>query len=270
MAVTSHFLASGPGWRVDDVVCTAGPRDRPFEERHDGMCIAAVSEGTFQYRSTRGTAALVPGALLLGNDQQCFSCGHDHGTGDRCLSFRFAPEFLEVVAAGVPGMRSIVFAVPCLPPLPTLIPVLAAAEIAREEVDGGAFEELALDLAAITTAALAGTAQSRRAPSRRDELRIAAAVRRIEALACQRLSLADLARDAAMSPYHFLRTFRAVVGMTPYRYLLRTRLHRAAVRLRRSNDSISDIAFDCGFGDLSTFNRRFRRLMGLNPGTYRA
>src|SRR5215468_1574015 len=35
MALNSHLLASGPGWSVSDVACTAGPHDRPFEERHD-------------------------------------------------------------------------------------------------------------------------------------------------------------------------------------------------------------------------------------------
>jgi len=73
-----------------------------------------------------------------------------------------------------------------------------------------------------------------------------------------------------MSPYHFLRTFRGIVGMTPHQYILHTRLHRAAVRLRRTDDSIAAIAFDAGFNDLSTFNRRFRRKMGLTPGAYRA
>jgi AraC family transcriptional regulator len=58
--------------------------------------------------------------------------------------------------------------------------------------------------------------------------------------------------------------------MTPHQFVLRTRLHRAAVRLRRTDDAISAIAFDAGFNDLSTFNRRFRRLMGLAPGAYRA
>jgi AraC-like DNA-binding protein len=51
---------------------------------------------------------------------------------------------------------------------------------------------------------------------------------------------------------------------------LRTRLHRAAVRLRRSEEAISAIAYDAGFNDLSTFNRRFKKVMGVNPGNYRA
>ncbi|KUL97079.1 hypothetical protein DK26_03940 [Bosea sp. WAO] len=54
-----------------------------------------------------------------------------------------------------------------------------------------------------------------------------------------------------------------------HQYLLRTRLHRAAVALRRSDLPVAEIAFDCGFGDLSTFNRRFKRVMGASPTAYR-
>jgi AraC family transcriptional regulator len=95
-------------------------------------------------------------------------------------------------------------------------------------------------------------------------------LRRIAAQAHEQLALTDLAGEAAMSPYHFFRTFREVVGMTPYQFVLRTRLHRAAVLLRCSDASISTIAFDVGFNDLSTFNRRFRRAMGSSPRAYRA
>ena len=68
-----------------------------------------------------------------------------------------------------------------------------------------------------------------------------------------------------MSPYHFLRTFRRVVGMTPHQFILRTRLDDAAVQLRRSSRPVLDIALDAGFADLSTFNRRFRAIMGVTP-----
>jgi AraC family transcriptional regulator len=270
MSLTSRLLASGAGWYVDDVVCTAGPHDRPFEERHDRACIALVTAGTFHYRSAHGSATLAPGALLLGNSQYCFECGHKHRVGDRCLSFYFAPEFLENVAAATSGARRMDFSVPRLPPLPALLPVIAVAEAARDAADQAELEEVALRLAGGVAATLAGICTGMRAPSRRDEQRITRALRRIETEADAPLSLADLACTAAMSPYHFLRTFRAVVGVTPHQFILHTRLHRAAVRLRRSADSISAIAYTAGFGDLSTFNRRFRQLMGSSPSAYRA
>jgi AraC family transcriptional regulator len=270
MALASRLLASGSGWRIADAVCTFGPHDRPYEEQHDAVCIAAVTAGTFRYRSTHGSAVLAPGALLLGNDRHSFECGHEHGVGDRCLSFQFTPEFLEGIVAAVPGAHRLGFSVPRLPPLPALLPIVAAAEAAREEGETAEFEELALRLAGAVAGALAGTKGRECAPNRRDEKRIAAALHRIEAHADEPLSLSDLARAAAMSPYHFLRTFGAVVGMTPHQFILHTRMHRAAVRLRRTSDSISVIAFTAGFGDLSTFNRRFHRIVGLSPSAYRA
>lgn len=271
MAMTWQILAAGPGWRVTDIRCDAGPHDRPFAEAHEAACIAAVTEGSFQYRSTHGQALLAPGALLLGNDGQGYECGHEHAAGDRSLCFHFDPDYLEDIVAAVPGARRTSFAVPRLPPLPALMSLLAAAEAARDSGDRCEFEELALRLAGTVAAELADAARRpARRPTARDQRRVTRALRRIESGADEPLALAALARDAAMSPYHFLRTFDAVVGMTPHQYVLRTRLHRAAVRLRRTPDPIAAIAFDAGFNDLSTFNHRFRRLLGATPTAYRA
>ncbi len=270
MVPTSRMLACGPGWSVSDVICTAGPRDRPFEERHEAMSIAAVSAGTFRYRTGGGRVILAPGSLLLGNAGACFECGHEHGTGDRCLAFSFTPTLLESIVCDVPGVRQMDFARPHLPPVPRLLPLLATVEAARDGEDAAELEELALRLAAAVAGALAEGAPPCPVQRPRDERRISDALRRIETEAHEPVALTDLARETGMSTYHFLRTFRQVAGMTPHQYVLRTRLHRAAVRLRTCDEPISTIAFDAGFGDLSTFNRRFRRLMGCSPGAYRA
>jgi AraC family transcriptional regulator len=272
-AFSANLLAAGPGWRVSDIVCSAGPDDRPFEEQHDAACIAVVTQGTFQYRSSHGAATLAPGAVLLGNEGACFECGHEHAAGDRCLAFHFAPAHLKNIAAIVPGARRTAFDVPRLPPLRTLMRLLAAAEAARDDGDTAELEELAFRLPGAVMTTLAQSNGSPRRPSARDERRITQALRHIEATASdpdgEKLALSTLAREAAMSPYHFLRVFQQVAGMTPHQYVLHTRLHRVAVRLRTSEESISTIALNAGFNDLSTFNRRFRRHMGVTPSVYR-
>jgi AraC-like DNA-binding protein len=212
---------------------------------------------------------LAPGAVLLGNEGTCFECAHEHAVGDRCLSFHFAPDYLEEITAAVPGARRAAFTLPRLPPLPELIPIVAAGEGARDSRDGAELEEVALRLGGTVLAALADAEVVVRRPSQRDSRRITQALRRIEAEAQEPLSLTDLAREAAMSPYHFLRVFTQVVGLTPHQFVLRTRLHRAAVRLRSSDESVLSIAADAGFNDLSTFNRRFRKVMGCSPGAFR-
>jgi AraC family transcriptional regulator len=269
MPMDVETLASGPGWRVQNILCSAGPRDRPFEEQHTSVCLAAVIQGSFRYRTTQGEATLAPGAVLLGNYGHCFECGHEHAIGDRCLSFLFEPGCFEMILSAAPGVRSEAFSVPRLPPLMSLAPVIAAAEVARTECDPDALEETALGFAGKVVSLLAGHAASSSAPSHRDQRRIATVLRRLEREAHLPLVLAELAEEACMSRYHFLRTFHRVVGLTPHQFILRTRLHNAALELRRSLRPILDIALDAGFADLSTFNRRFRATMGVTPSGYR-
>jgi AraC family transcriptional regulator len=272
MPLSATLLASGTGWRVSDVICTSGPRDRPYVEQHDEYSIALVTDGSFQYRTAQGSALLAAGSLLLGNAGACFECGHQHTRGDRCLAFHYSPELLESVIAAVPGVTRMRLGAPCLPPVRPALGILASAQALRDA--GGAteeFREVALRLAAAVHAALGETAaKSRRAPTSRDERRVAAALRRIEAQQGAGLSVEELAAGSAVSTYHFLRVFEQVVGITPGQYMLRTRLRHAAVRLRRSDEAVAALALDCGFDDLSTFNRQFRRAMGLTPGAYRA
>lgn len=264
------LIAEGAGWRVSDVVCGAGPQDRPFEERHDFVCVAAVTDGSFRYRSRHGAALLAPGALLLGNAGQCFECGHEHGVGDRCLAFHFTPEGFADIVAATPGVRRTEFRRHHLPPLPAMTRFLAESEAARLQRDTRAIEELAYLLAGGIARLLADAPHADASPTARDEKRIGAVVRYIEARADDDLGIDALAGVARMSPYHFLRTFRRVVGLTPHRYVLQTRLRRAAVRLRASDAPVTGIAFDAGFNDLSAFNRAFRATFGATPTAYRA
>jgi AraC-like DNA-binding protein len=267
--LAARRAASGDGWIVHDVTCRSGPADGTFEEQHRAVAIAMVMGGTFQYRSSVGRAVLTPGAVMLGAPGVCFECGHEHGVGDRCLAFHYRPDLWEEIVAALPGAKRTDVTLPQLPPLETLAPLFAEAEAARDEDDEPALEELAWRIAGTVAGTLADAPRRARTPSSRDIKRVTSVVRRIEAEPEEEHPLTRLAGDAAMSPYHFLRTFRQVVGMAPHQYVLRTRMHRAAVRLRRSADEIAAIAFDSGFNDLSTFNRRFKKVMGVSPSVYR-
>jgi len=79
------------------------------------------------------------------------------------------------------------------------------------------------------------------------------------------LALGSLALEAHLSPYHFLRIFERLTGLTPHQYVLRTRLREAAIRLAAESTKVLDIAIDCGFGDVSNFNRAFRGEFGVSP-----
>jgi len=220
--------------------------------------VAAVTRGTFHYRAAQGRATLAPGALLLGNPGGHFECGHEHGVGDRCLSFDFDPDYFEEVVASVPGASLLHDAASFT--VGDAVPVIAAAEAADNDLE---FEEAALRVAGAAVTMENGASEA--VLNLRQERRVAEVVRRIEAEPDEPVTLSQLARDAAMSPYHFLRTFNAVSGVTPYQFVLAQRLRRATVRLRRTTDPITAVAYEASFNDLSTFNRRFRRIMGMTP-----
>jgi AraC-like DNA-binding protein len=99
--------------------------------------------------------------------------------------------------------------------------------------------------------------------------RVSQAVRRIERHPDDALTLGALARESRLSPYHFLRTFERITGVTPHQYVLRARLRRAALRLATEAGKVLDLALESGFGDLSNFNRAFRAEFGMSPRAYR-
>src|SRR6266550_8508232 len=91
-------VAAGDGWWVYDIVCTCGPRDRSGDEQTSTSGIALVLSGSFVARGRHGTSLLGPGSLFLVEAGRCFACSHQHGEGDRCLSFKFGPDVFERIA----------------------------------------------------------------------------------------------------------------------------------------------------------------------------
>jgi AraC family transcriptional regulator len=268
--ISARPLAQGEGWAARDMICTSGPQDRPFEERHSGVSIAIVVAGSFQYRAAAGRELMTPGSLLLGNPGDCFECGHDHGAGDRCISFHYEPEYFERLAAEA-GARGAgpAFRGPRLPPMRALSPLVARG-IAG--LAGGAdvpWEELGVDLAARVVELVAGLPPGGNGAPPGAEARVAHVIREIERRPDSDLTLGALAGEAALSPFHFLRVFERLTGVTPHQYVLRTRLREAAARLATEPAKILDVALDCGFGDLSNFNRAFRAEFGASPRAYR-
>jgi AraC family transcriptional regulator len=261
-------LASGAGWQAADVICTAGPSDRSFEEQHRGAAVAIVVAGTFQYRTTRGSHLMTPGSLFLGNPGECYECGHEHASGDRCVAFRFTPAFVDGVAREL-SVRRTTFGASRLPPTRESSALVAA--ITTCLAGGGAisWEEAAMDAAVVALRTSPSTVSP--ATARRDVLeRVTDAVREIERDPGAARELHTLAADAELSTFQFLRAFRHLTGTTPHQYLLRARLRESAASLRATDRRVLDIALRCGFNDLSNFNHAFRAEFGMTPRAYRA
>jgi AraC-like DNA-binding protein len=146
---------------------------------------------------------------------------------------------------------------------------VATAGVAALGTNDVAWEELAVRLAVHTAGLAARQSAAHVAPPRNAEARVTRAVREIDRHPDARLGLGGLARASGLSPYHFLRTFERLTGVTPHQYILRARLRDAATRLVTDTRKIIDVALDSGFGDVSNFNRAFRAEFGVSPRAYR-
>ena len=90
----------------------------------------------------------------------------------------------------------------------------------------------------------------------------------IEANYQNTISLEQMSRAASMSPKYFCRFFMDMTHKTPMDYLNYQRVEHAAFLLSTSHSSVTDVAFSCGFNDLSYFIKTFKRYKGVTPGKY--
>lgn len=81
--------------------------------------------------------------------------------------------------------------------------------------------------------------------------------------------LTDVVRVANLSPYHFTRVFKAQTGKTPGDYLLDIRVEKAREMLRTTDQTITEICFQCGFRNLSHFATVFKKKMSVSSSEYR-
>jgi AraC-like DNA-binding protein len=217
---------------------------------------------------------LSTGFVLLGNAGQDYEASHDHGVGDRCLVFDFQGRALEDLADTLrKGAHARPFAENVLPPNPRTDALrLLAEETLAGSAPEASLEEIALALARhVLDLAGAGAARPKGTPIQGRKARdvAVAAIANIERSFARELTLAELAAEAELTPFHFLRLFKRETGMTPHRFLLETRVRRALPLLRETTRPVTEIAYEVGFGDLSNFINTFRRALGCSPRQFR-
>lgn len=262
MAATT-ILRSG-SLSVIDYRCSAGPADQPFVELHGGFSLAYVRKGSFGYHARGESFQLVAGSVLVGHPGDEYMCTHEHGCGDECLSFGLAPNVVETI-----GAQREVWRIGCVPPLPELMVLGELAQAAAENSSEVGLDEVGISFATRFVEIVSGRKRISPRVTACDRRRAVEAALWIDANSHEAIDLDSAASEVGLSSFHFLRLFTKVLGVTPHQYLVRSRLRHAARLLAEGAGSITDVAFDVGFGDLSNFVRTFRRAAGVSPRGFR-
>lgn len=264
-AMQINTLLQTQALSVLDYRCAAAPGDKPYAELFATHSISYVRKGSFGCCLRGRNYELVPGSLLVGHAGDEYRCTHDHhGGGDECLSFQFAPELIETIADD-----SRIWRAGWMPPLPELMILGELAQSAAAGCSDVSVEEVALMLTQRFVEVFSGHASACNRPTALDRRRAVEAALWIDAHSSETIGLDTVARETGLSPFHFLRMFTGVLGVTPHQYLVRSRLRHAVRLLTEETRAITDIALDVGFNDLSNFVRTFQRAAGLSPGRFR-
>jgi len=82
------------------------------------------------------------------------------------------------------------------------------------------------------------------------------------------VSIEEIAREVGISPFHFIRQFEAVFGLTPHQFRIQSRLDRARRLLATGQHSVTDVCMEVGFSSLGSFSDLFTRRVGATPSAY--
>lgn len=242
-----------------------GPDDTPFVERHNCHSLSYVRKGSFAYDNRGRSHELVAGSVMVGHMGDEYVCSHaHHDCGDECLSFQLTTTFADEIGLNTEALR-----VGSAPPLPELMIYGELGQAAAcGESDIGIDEVAHLFITRFMDSVSEKSKRTGSLPAR-DRRRAVESAMWIDDNSDRPLDLETTAKAAGVSSFHFLRLFSNVLGVTPHQYLVRARLRRAARLLADDTRSITDVAFDVGFGDLSNFVRTFHRAAGVSPRRFR-
>jgi AraC-like DNA-binding protein len=262
--MTATTLLQRPSITVSDFRCSARVGDAPFAEQHRCHSLSYVRKGSFGCASRGRFFELVAGSILVGHPGDEYVCNHDHVCGDECLSFFLSPELVQAI-----GARAELWQIGAVPPLPELMVLGELAQAAAEGRSDVGLDEVGTLFAGRFVEV--GSERRRRRPvaTARDRRRAVETALWIDANSQRQIDLDRAAAQAGISPFHFLRLFSGVLGVTPHQYLVRARLRHAARLLADDDRPVTAVAYDVGFGDLSNFVRTFHRAAGVSPRRFR-
>jgi len=240
------------------------PHHDPREENATSVSVNFVLRGSFSIRAGSRKLPVTPRTVFTTRPGLAYRTYHEEDRPtDVCLSVEYAPEFFGEEHRGMaPG-----------PPVLELTNrtayvkwrLLRAFELKREDA---ALEGIGAELLSSVGGFELGTKLFAERSLAWYAERIEHARTLLDESFRERHSLGSLSRAVGISPFHFARLFRSLVGVPPGRYLLKTRLDHAH-RLLRENRPVTEVCFDCGFRNLSYFVRAFRKRYRIPPSAVR-
>jgi AraC family transcriptional regulator len=264
--------AAGQPWPTVVIHTLAREEYRPDIE--GPLCLFVNLRGKSRTKLGKRWLPLDAASFAVSEAGQTFTLEYEKPV--EALNFYFSDDWVNDVSQGARGLqwpaRLGVRDARLDAALARVMPLLAPSAASELALEQALLDVLALILEGDRERRWVETPAASR-PATRAELsrRLSQAIDYMVAFAGTPVTLAELARAACLSKYHFLRSFKAFTGVTPARYLNGLRVERAQQILRQQSDvPLSYVARLVGFSEPAALSRAFQRLVGVRPGGYRA
>lgn len=281
--------ASGKGWDSKVLHVRTGAIHRP--DIDGPLSLFMNLSGESRVRVGKRAVRVEQGAYFLTNAGDRYTLSVDQNAKAETFNIHFGEQFSAAVFQSLSGNEEQLLA---QPDTPTTVPALFSRLYAPDEIflsgiraiineharTPGSDERLEEQLAQLLTGLLLrhrselqqvqALPQLRKATREEIYRRLIIAVDRLHSDYRDPLSLDQLAADACLSKFHFLRLFNSAFGKTPHQYLLALRMQKAAQLIRQPGNSIAVVAQQIGYEELSVFSRQFRRQFGMSAQHYKA
>ncbi|MDQ3132400.1 MAG: AraC family transcriptional regulator [Acidobacteriota bacterium] len=230
---------------------------------------AIFSGRNYNILQTAGNVAVMPAGCSL-------QSWYDEVEQDD-IYLHLEPEFIKSVAAGAeldPDKTEIITSLETRSPGIELMARMAFDELQRGGEAAGS-NLYADSLANLLAVQLLREYSSHKIPPERRYIngltnkKLALVLDLIESDLSENLSLSVLANAAGLSEYHFLRLFKQSTGLTPHQYVINQRIERGKELLKKTDMSITEIAYLLGFSTPAHFTHYFRRKTGVTPSSGR-
>jgi AraC-like DNA-binding protein len=262
------------------VILNGRGRDYYVRDFPGPLSIKSVVSGAATWETGEGRFEIRPGSCLVLNDRQPYSITIESRTVVETLCIFFSRGFVEDIARGMTRSDAELLDDPWKDHAlefhhrvragdRTLIPLLRLLHRTGDEHLVWQLAELLLNAETGARALAANLPAVKR--STRQELwrRLQRGRNAIEGALDQPLNLRRIARESALSPYHFHRGFTRLFGETPNAYITRRRMERAAGLLRSTDMPVTDVCLACGYQSPGSFSSLFRLHTGMPPTEYR-
>jgi AraC-like DNA-binding protein len=249
--------------------------ERLWREDHSYKFLYAPA-GTIRYQTGSGKFTLAPGHFIVLNPlQRHQQLGFDHTKLLIELPYAFVNEVADQL--GFVQERDVLFALQVQrhPQLTRWVQFiqdhLAAHQGEHPAVVGLFLDHALVQLAMLLLSHGVGSHRTELAfpPSKGEQALLAKAIDAMKESYTEPWTLEEMAGTVHLSKYRFARLFKETLGISPYAWLQLYRLVRSQERLKKTDDSIAEIALSSGFSSVAAYNQLFKRVYAVSPGAFR-